>query len=276
VASRRYHDTNRITMATFTRRASVVYLSMALMCFGNPVQGAEASQRDMLVFAAASLSDVLTEIGVEYRAHTGQQVKFSFAASSILARQIEVGATAEVFFSADVEWMDYLQSRKLLDASSRQNIVGNRLALIAPSDSRVELKIAPRFELLKALGRGRLATGDPDGVPAGRYARAALLSLGVWNDVEDRLVRADNVRTAVAFVARGEVPLGIVYETDARIEKRVRIVDIFPESTHPPILYPAAAIVDSRPAAREFVAFLQSSKAQEIFQKYGFRVLEQH
>ena len=168
--------------------------------------------------------------------------------------------------------MDYVQARNLIDRSTRRNLLSNRLALVAPADSKIELKIAPDFALAAALGRnGRLATGDAASVPVGKYARSALTSLGVWHDVADRLVRADNVRSALAFIARGETPLGIVYETDAKVEKRVRIVDFFPADSHLPIVYPVAVTAQARPASKQFVEFLQSAPAQEIFKKYGFQ-----
>jgi molybdate transport system substrate-binding protein len=238
-----------------------------------PAHAADEPNRDLLVFAAASLTNVLDEIGAAYTQQTKQQVKFSYAASSVLARQLEAGARADVFFSADLEWMDYVQARNLIDRSTRRNVLGNRLALVAPADSKIELKIAPGFKLAAALGNGRLATGDPESVPVGKYARSALTSLGVWNDVADKLVRADNVRSALAFIARGETPLGIVYETDAKVEKRVRVVALFPTDSHPPIVYPVAVTTKAHPAARQFVEFLQGSAAQNAFEKYGFHKL---
>jgi molybdate transport system substrate-binding protein len=236
-----------------------------------PAHAADAQNQELLVFAAASLTNVLDEIGTAYTQQTRQPVKFSYAASSALARQLEAGARADVFFSADLEWMDYVQARSLIDRSTRRNVLGNRLALVAPADSKIELKIVPGFKLAEALGNGRLATGDPESVPVGKYARSALTSLGVWNDVADRLVRADNVRSALAFIARGETPLGIVYETDAKVEKRVRVVDFFPADSHPPIVYPVAVTAQARPNARQFVEFLRSAAAQDAFKKYGFQ-----
>jgi molybdate transport system substrate-binding protein len=236
-----------------------------------PAHAADDRNQEILVFAAASLTNVLDEIGAAYTQQTRQPVKFAYAASSALARQLEAGARADVFFSADLEWMDYVQARGLIDRTARRNVVGNRLALVAPADSMIELKIAPGFPLAQALGNGRLATGDPQSVPVGKYARSALTSLRVWNDVADRLVRADNVRSALAFIARGETPLGIVYETDAKVEKRVRVVDFFPADSHPPIVYPVAVTAQARPAARQFIDFLQSAPAQEAFKKYGFQ-----
>ena len=245
---------------------------LVLACIPTaPTHAADDRNQEVLVFAAASLTNVLDEIGAAYTQQTRQPVKFSYAASSALARQLEAGARADVFFSADLEWMDYVQARGLIDRTTRRNVLGNRLALVAPVDSKIELKIAPGFALAAALGNGRLATGDPESVPVGKYARSALTSLGVWNDVADRLVRADNVRSALAFIARGETPLGIVYETDAKVEKRVRVVDFFPADSHPPIVYPVAVAAQARPAARQFIDFLQSAPAQEAFKKYGFQ-----
>ena len=253
------------------RRTFVATCLLVLCTLGTPLPAADTPKQELLVFAAASLTNVLDEIGTTYAQQTGQPVKFSYAASSALARQLEAGARADVFFSADLEWMDYVQARTLIDRSTRRNVLGNRLVLVAPADSRVELKIAPGFALAPTLGKGRLATGDPDTVPVGKYARSALTSLGVWNDVADKLVRADNVRSALAFIARGETPLGVVYETDANVEKRVRIVDFFPADSHPPIVYPVAVTAQARPAARQFVEFLQSAAAREAFKKYGFQ-----
>lgn len=228
----------------------------------------------LLVYGAASLTNVLDELGAAYGKEAGQEVKFSYAASSTLARQIEAGANADLFFSADTEWMDYLQSRNLIDTTSRSNLLGNKLVLIAPLDSKVQLHIAANFALAATLGNNRLATGDPDSVPAGKYARSALTTLGVWNAVADKLVRADSVRAALAFVDRGEAPLGIVYETDALIDKQVRIVDYFPDSSHPVIVYPIALTVTAKPGAAKFLAYLHSAAAQAVFKKYGFSVLQ--
>jgi molybdate transport system substrate-binding protein len=232
--------------------------------------------RTLTVFAAASVTDVLQAVGDEFTRQTRTPVRFSFAASSALARQIESGAAADVFVSADQEWMDYLDSKQLIDSTTRRNILTNRLALVAPADSTIALKIAPGFGLVAALGtNGRLATGDPDSVPVGKYAKASLTTLGVWKQVEPRLVRAENVRAALAFIARGEVPLGIVYATDASVEPKVRVVDLFPESTHPPITYPAAATKIASPQARAFVEFLGSPTAEAIYERAGFRTFTQ-
>src|SRR5687768_15427518 len=193
---------------------------------------ADAQREALVVFGAASLTDVLQQVGSLYTKQSNVPVKFSFAASSALAKQIESGAQVDVFFSADQDWMNYLQERQLIDAATRADLLGNRLVLIAPTDSKISLKLERGARLLDALGRdGRLATGDPDSVPAGKYAKAALTNLELWPAIEPRLVRADNVRVALMYVARGEAPLGIVYETDAAVEPQVRIVDVFPESS---------------------------------------------
>jgi molybdate transport system substrate-binding protein len=236
-----------------------------------PAIPADTSARSaLLVFAAASLTDVLGELSPMWEKAAGVPVKLSFAASSILARQIEAGGAADIFIAADQEWMDYLQARNLLDAASRRNLAANRLVLIAPAGSTLKLRIEPRFKLAAALGKGRLASGDPDVVPAGRYARSALMSLGAWDDVSGRLARADNVRAALMFVARGEAPLGIVYATDARVDSDVRIVDTFPESSHPPITYPGAVVNGARSQAGDYLEFLAGKQAQATWRRYGF------
>jgi molybdate transport system substrate-binding protein len=234
---------------------------------------AEHAPTQLLVFAAASLSDALDEVDRAFTTRTGVRVNASYAASSVLAKQIEAGAPADAFFSADLAWVDYLDERGLLKRGSRRDVLGNALVLIAPADSPLRLSITPGFDLTAALGEGRLATADPDSVPAGKYARAALKQLGVWQRVSDRLVRGENVRAALAYVARGEAPLGIVYQTDAQAEKRVRVVGVFPENSHPPITYPVALTVRSRPEAARFADFLASETARQIFTRYGFTAL---
>lgn len=232
---------------------------------------AAGSNPALTVFAAASLTTVLQDVGDAYTRQTGRSVRFSFAGSAALARQIEAGAQADVFVSADQEWMDYLQSRQKIQDKSRVDIVSNALVLVAPADSTLSLKIGPGFGLAAALGgSGRLATGDPGSVPVGKYAQMALARLGVWPSVSGRLVGADNVRTALNFVARGEAPLGIVYATDALSEPKVRVIDRFPGSTHDPIRYPAAAVRDAGPDAVAFVSFLRGPAARALFDKAGF------
>jgi molybdate transport system substrate-binding protein len=248
-------------------------LLAALFVPGAPV--AAAAKNELTVFAAASLTDVLQEVGSAYTARTGAPVRFSFAASSALARQIESGSPAGAFVSADQDWMNYLAERKLIDAATRADVVTNALVLIAPADSKLQLEIVPGFALAQALGRnGRLSTGDPESVPAGRYAKAALRKLGVWDSVSARMIAADNVRTALNFVALGEAPVGIVYATDVRGNDKVRVVDTFPAGTHEPIRYPAAATARGGAQAAAFVRFLQTEQARGIFRNHGFGIPE--
>jgi molybdate transport system substrate-binding protein len=249
--------------------AKVALLVVSLFAIVGTANAAEP-QQPLLVYAAASLTNALDEVGNAYTIESGKPVKFSYASSSILARQIEAGADADVFFSADLEWMDYVQSRNLIRVATRTNLLTNKLVLIAPADSTVKLDIKPGFDLAGALGHGRLATGDPESVPVGKYARSALISLGVWNQVADRIVRADNVRAALAFVDRGEVPLGIVYETDARVDKNVRVVATFLDDTHPPIVYPVAVTTAAKAGSEAFVEFVHGPTARAVFEKFGF------
>jgi molybdate transport system substrate-binding protein len=257
--------------AAAPRRAGVGLLC-GLMLLGLPAFAA-IETASLVVFGAASLTNALQEVGDGFTRLTSIPIKFSFAASSALARQIESGAAADVFVSADEEWMEYLQTRQLIKPATRADLLGNRLVLIAPADSRLELKIAPGFALAAALGKERLVTGDPDAVPVGRYAREALTKLGVWDRVADRLVRADSVRSALAFVDRGEAALGIVYETDALIDQGVRVVDVFPEATHAPITYPVALTSSATSNAMKFLEYLRSPAAGIVFKHYGFAVL---
>jgi molybdate transport system substrate-binding protein len=225
---------------------------------------------DVTMFAAASLSTALPEIAAAYQKQTGKTVTFSFAASSVLARQIEASPGADVFMSADADWMDYLDKKGLVQHASRTTLLSSQLVLIAPASAPVALKIAPKFDLAGALKGGRLAVADPASVPAGKYAKAALTTLGVWSCVESNLASAENVRVALAYVARGETPLGIVYKTDALAEPKVKIVGIFPDKTHPPIVYPVALTKDARAEAKAFLTFLEGREARAIFVKYGF------
>lgn len=222
------------------------------------------------VFAAASLKDALDEVAMAYRATSGNRIVVSYAASSALAKQIEAGAPADAFISADVEWMDYLEKRHLIKPDTRRNLLRNRLVLIAPADSKVSVDIAPGFPLARILGNGRLAMANPDAVPAGIYGKAALESLRVWKDVQSKVAPAENVRAALVLVSRGEAPLGIVYRTDAAVDPRVRVVGAFPENTHPPIIYPIAEAVKAKPATSAFVTWLNKPEARAIFKKYGF------
>jgi len=253
---------------------SRILLGLGLLCLEIIASlPAAAEQPQILVFAAASLSESVQELNTNYEKTAQVTVKWSFDSSSVLARQIEAGAQADVFFSADTAWMDYLQSRNLIKPGSRKNLLGNSLVLIAPAQSQIQLRIAPHFPLMAALGNGRLATGDPDSVPAGRYARSALATLGVWDEVALRLARAENVRVALLYVSRGETPLGIVYATDALADKSVRVVDTFPADTHEPIVYPIALTKSAKSEAAGFIAYLSGPQGRDIFVKHGFTVL---
>jgi molybdate transport system substrate-binding protein len=232
-----------------------------------------ADDGTVTVFAAASLTDALGEVGKAYETKTGKHVVFSFAASSTLAHQIESSAGADVFLSADMDWMNDLDAKGLMRHDTIRTLLGNHLVLIAPADSKIAVRIAPHFDIVGALGGGRLAIADPDSVPAGKYGRQALMSLGVWNDVVDHMAQAENVRAALAYVARGETPLGIVYATDALVEPKVRIVANFPDNSHAPIVYPAGLTKDARADAADFLAFLSSDTATAIFRKNGFTTL---
>ena len=245
----------------------------ALLSLGTTsARGADASA-GVLVFAAASLANVLGDLDKAFTAQTGIRVTSSLAASSTLAKQIEAGAPADVYFSADLQWMDYLQQRGLLRAGSRRDVVGNSLVLVAPSGSSLRVSIGPGLDLLRLLGGGRLAVADPDSVPAGIYAREALRKLGVWSSVVPRLVRAENVRAALEYVARSDAPLGIVYGSDALVEKRVRIVGVFPADSHSPIIYPVALTRRADASAARYLAFITSTVTRPIFRKWGFEPL---
>ena len=227
------------------------------------------------VFAAASTTDAMNQIAIAFAAKTHGKIVTSYNSSSTLAKQIENGAPAALFVSADEQWMDYLDTRKLLVAGTRQNLLGNALVLIAPKEGRApdHVDIHPGFPLAKLLGDGRLAMGDPTHVPAGLYGKAALQKLGVWDQVQDKVAAAPNVRSALAFVERGETPFGIVYSTDATITPKVRVVGVFPEDSHPPILYPVALVAGhDTPEARAVLAFIRGPEAKAIWAKYGFQL----
>ncbi|MDX9788075.1 MAG: molybdate ABC transporter substrate-binding protein [Desulfobacterales bacterium] len=230
-----------------------------------------AASESVMVFAAASTTNAVTEIGERFKSATKIAVVPSFASSSALAKQIENGAPAAVFISADNQWMDYLQEKKLIDPTTRSGLLSNRIVLVAPADSPLKMDMLPGLNLSGALGENRLAMGDPDHVPAGIYGKKALETLGVWESVKDRIARTNDVRSALVLVERGESPLGIVYATDAAITAKVRIAGIFPENTHPPIVYPVALVAGNKTAAAEaFLAFLKGREARAIFEKYGF------
>ncbi|HKM68977.1 MAG TPA: molybdate ABC transporter substrate-binding protein [Stellaceae bacterium] len=236
---------------------------------------ASAQDAKLVIFAAASLKDALDEVNTAYQREKGQETATSYAASSTLAKQIEAAAPADVFISADLDWMDYLAKRNLIKPETRANLLGNRLVLIAPINSTVRLSIGPNFPIAQALGSGRLAIADPNGVPAGKYGKAALEALGVWSSVADKLAPAENVRATLLLVSRGEAPLGIVYQTDAVVDKGVKILGSFPENTHPPIIYPIAGVASStNPGGAGYIAYLESPAARPIFEKQGFTVLQ--
>jgi molybdate transport system substrate-binding protein len=244
---------------------------LALVVAGAPTR---ANADDLLVFAAASLKNAMDDAVSAFEQGGGAKVNVSYGASSALAKQLEAGAPADMFISADLDWMDFAQQHALIQATTRKNLLGNRLVMVAPADSTLKVDIAPNFPLAKLLGDGRLSMADPDSVPAGKYGKAALEKLGVWSTVEGKVARAENVRAALFFVARAEAPLGIVYQTDAAAEKGVKIAGVFPENTHPPIVYPIALTSSSKnPAAAKFLAFLESSAATPLFKKQGFTVL---
>jgi molybdate transport system substrate-binding protein len=230
-----------------------------------------APAQDVTVFAAASLTNAFEEIAKAYRARGGGPVKFSFASSSTLAKQIESGAPADIFASADEQWMDYLAERKLIEAATRVSRLGNALVLITPPGDKRTVDIKPGFALTAMIGDGKLATGDPAHVPVGRYAEQALTKLGVWAAVSPKIARADNVRAALAFVERGEAPFGIVYSTDAMASGKVNVAGKFPADSHTPISYPFAILAQrDRPEVRKFFAFLGEREAEAVYRKAGF------
>jgi molybdate transport system substrate-binding protein len=256
----------------YLRRVLVLagVLGLLIVPFLAPV----AHAADVTVFAAASLKNALDDAAKLYEAKTGGKVAISYAASSALAKQIEAGAPADIFFSADLDWMDYLAEKNLINTASRVTLLGNTLVLVAPKDSTVSLTIAKDFPLLDALGAdGRLAMASVDSVPAGKYGKAALMYLGVWDPVSPRVAQAENVRAALAFVAKREAPLGIVYGTDAKSEPAVKLVGMFPEQSHPKIQYPVALLAAARPEARKFLDFLISPAARPAFEAQGFIIL---
>jgi molybdate transport system substrate-binding protein len=257
-----------------TRRLWIALLIGATLQFGGVVGPAGAQGKDTLVFAAASLKNALDEIAGQWQRQTGKKVAISYAASNNLVKQIEQGAPADIFFSADTDWMDYGQQKGLIKPDTRTNLLGNRIVLIAPKDSTVRLDIRPGLDLAAALRGGRLAMGSVDAVPAGKYGKAALEKLGAWDGVKDKIAQAENVRAALLFVARGEAPLGIVYQTDAASEPAVKIVGTFPDDTHPPIIYPVALTRESTsPDALAFLNFIRSPAARPAFERQGFTVL---
>ena len=253
-------------------RLLVAIAAITAACFAAPPLLAQ--ERSITVFIAASMKNAIDDINAAFTRQTGIKVVPSYAASSALMRQIEQGAPADVFASADLEWMDYGSQKKVIQDGTRVNLLGNKLVLIAPAASALgNVTIAQGFDLAGLAGSGRIVTGDVRAVPVGRYAKAALESLGAWAKAEPKMAMTENVRAALALVARGEAPLGIVYETDAKVEPKVKIVGYFPESSHPPITYPVALTINARPEAAQYLAFLRSGAAKTVFETFGFTFL---
>jgi molybdate transport system substrate-binding protein len=249
-------------------------LFAALVVLGSTYSPTLAQDKSLTVFAAASMKNALDDIDTAYTAKTGVKIAASYAASSALAKQIEQGAPADIFASADTDWMDYAINKKNINEPTRINLLGNSIVLIAPKDSRIDnVAIGPGFDLAKLAGDGKIATGDVKAVPVGKYAKAALEKLGAWQLAEPKFAMAESVRAALTLVARGEAALGIVYSTDAKVEPGVKIVGIFPPDTHPAIIYPIAATATASAEATNYLAFLRTSTAKAIFEKYGFKFL---
>ncbi|WP_425487112.1 molybdate ABC transporter substrate-binding protein [Microvirga arsenatis] len=253
--------------------ARVLLIGLAWASLALP-GGASAQARDVVVFAAASLKNALDDAAAVWMRDTGRRVVASYAASNALAKQIEAGAPADIFFSADPDWMDYAASKGLIRPESRISLLGNSLVLIAPKESAMQVELKPGFDLAALLGSQRLAMGHVNAVPAGKYGKAALEHLGAWAGVRDKVAQTENVRAALLLVSRGEAPLGVVYKTDAISDPNVAIVATFPEGSHPPIVYPVALTKDSaHPDAAALLAFLRSDKARPFFEKQGFTLL---
>jgi len=256
-----------------TRKAIQAAVAATIVIAAAPL-AAQAQDKSITVFAAASMKNALDDVDAAFTKQSGIKVVASYDASSALMKQIEGGAPADVIVSADLKWMDYGAQKKLIKDDTRVNLLGNTLVLIAPKDSKIDhVTIAPGFDLAKLAGDGRIATGDVKAVPVGLYAQAALKKLGVWSAVEPKMAMTANVRAALVLVARGEAPLGIVYATDAKVEPGVKIVGVFPDESHDPIIYPVAATVGAKPEATRYLAFLRSQGAKTIFEAYGFAVL---
>jgi molybdate transport system substrate-binding protein len=239
------------------------------------LSGAALAQEKVTIFAAASMKNALDAANAEWAKDSGNEAVVSYAASSALAKQIESGAPADVFISADLAWMDYVADKKLIKDGTRANLLGNRIVLVAPADKATAVDIKQGFDLAALIGDGRLAMGAVDSVPAGKYGKAALEKLGVWSSVEAKIAGAESVRAALLLVSRGEAPYGIVYATDAAADPGVAVVGTFPEDSHPPIIYPVAVLSAApSPAASAYLDFLKSDKAVPFFEKQGFTVLK--
>ena len=256
-----------------TRRSWLALLVVAAMSVGG-ICPAGAQSHDVLVFAAASLKNALDDVAAQWQRETGKKVAISYAASNTLIKQIEQGAPADIFISADLDWMDYGAQKGLIKTETRSNLLGNRIVIVAPKDSSVSITVQPGFDLAAALKGGRLAMANVDSVPAGKYGKAALEKLGAWEGVKDKLAQAESVRAALLLVSRGEAPLGVVYQTDAASDPAVKIVGVFPESSHPPIIYPIALTkATSNPEGEAFLKYIRSPAARPAFERQGFSIL---
>jgi molybdate transport system substrate-binding protein len=259
-------------LLVLTRRTFVI--TAIVLAFATCTGAAIAAAQKIVVFAAASLKNALDTVNAEFTSQTGTSVSASYAASSTLMKQIENGAPAEVFVSADEDWMNYGTERDLITKDSRVDLLGNELVLITPAKSPIgTVTIGPNFDLAALVGDDRIVTADVRSVPAGKYAKAALEKLGLWQSVAPKLAMAENVRAALTLVARGEAVLGIVYLTDAKVEPRVKVIGTFPDDSHPPIVYPAALTLAAQAEAERYLAFLRSALARGIFESYGFTFL---
>ncbi len=265
----------RVDRRTWLSRFAVAATAvLAWSAVQFPATAQKAQGDDLVIFAAASLKTALDAANAEWQKDTGKTAKISYAASSALAKQIEQGAPAQVFISADLDWMDYLATKNLIKADTRANFLGNRIVLVAPKDKAQPVEIKAGFDLAKVLGDGRLAMANVDAVPAGKYGKAALEKLGVWGSVSGKIAQAENVRAALLLVSRGEAPAGIVYQTDAASDPSVTIIGTFPSDAHPPVIYPIALTASAGyPDAAAFLAFLKSAKAKPFFDAQGFTML---
>jgi len=262
---------------TLSARLSAIAIALLLAAAGFSPSHAQAPGQDktLTVFAAASMKNALDDVSKAYTDKSKVKVVASYAASSALAKQMEQGAPADIFVSADTDWMDYVAKKNLIKDGTRSDLLGNSIVLIAPKDSKVtHVDIKPGFDLAGLAGDGRVTTGDVAAVPVGKYAKAALEKLGAWDKAAPKFAMAESVRAALALVARGEAVLGIVYATDAAVEPGVKVVGTFPADSHPPIIYPVAATKDAKPEARDYLGFLHTRAAQTIFERYGFSYLQ--
>ena len=273
-ATNRYLERHMHLFSRFLLAATLAFAPLVSAAHAKDAKLAAADAKTITVFAAASMKNALDEVDAAYTAKSGVKIVASYAASSVLAKQLEQAAPADVFVSADTAWMDYAIQKKAINEPTRVNLLGNKIVLIAPKDSKIDkVEIKQGFDLAKLAGNGRITTGDVTSVPVGKYAKAALEKLGAWDAAQPKFAMADNVRAALALVSRGEAVLGIVYETDAKVDPGVKIVGAFPEGSHPPIIYPVAATANANAETTAYLAFLRSAAAKTIFEKYGFTFL---